>query len=92
MEMITHGWTWLESNWTVEQGEVRSPAERRSSENGSSLSSDGEGWSYATNFGSIEESGTAVKGMTHFVRRRRLTRQQIFMGELPTASNHLLGF
>jgi len=80
MEMITHGWTWLESNWTVDQGDAQAAAGRRSSENGSRLSSDGDGWSYATNFGSIEESGTAVKGMTHFVRRRRLTRQQIFMG------------
>lgn len=69
MEMITHGWTWLESKWAVEQGP-----------SGSNLSSDGEGWTYATNFGSIEESGSAMKGMTHFVRRRRLTRQQIFMG------------
>lgn len=42
--------------------------------------SDGEGWVYAASFGSIETNGSAVKGMTHFVRRRRRTRQQCFVG------------
>lgn len=76
--MITHGWTWAQSAWDVEQND-ESDTGRHSST--SEMNTDGEGWSYATNFGSIEESGTAVKGMTHFVRRRRRTRKQIFVGE-----------
>jgi hypothetical protein len=36
---------------------------------------------YAAGFGSIEESGTALKGMTHCGRWRRRGRQQTFLGE-----------
>ena len=61
--MITHGWTWTQSSWAVEnQG------------------ADADGWIYAASFGSIAESGSAVKGMTHFVRRRRRSRTQSFFG------------
>ena len=88
--MITHGWTWRESAWAIAQEADEREAGRRGSSGGggqgagaAGMSSDGEGWSYATNFGSIEESGTAVKGMTHFVRRRRRTRQQVFLGAFP---------
>lgn len=42
---------------------------------------DAEGWRYATNFGSMEGSSSAIKGLTHFVRRRRRSRQQAFVGE-----------
>jgi hypothetical protein len=62
----------------VEQND-ESDTGRRSST--SEMNTDGEGWSYASNFRSIEESGTAVMGMTHFVRRRRRTRKQIFVGK-----------
>lgn len=72
--MITHGWTWAQSAWSIcHEDEAQGV--------GGLGSSDGEGWTYASNFGSIEDSGTAAKGMTHFVRRRRRTRKQIFVGE-----------
>lgn len=48
---------------------------------------DGEGWSYRADFsGFIQDShshgGSANKGMMHFVRRRRLIRDQYFDGEM----------
>lgn len=96
MAMITHGWTWTQSTWRVEpnekQDELPPPSMSRRASTGStdsssgssnsvSAGSDGEGWVYAASFGSIEKSGSAVKGMTHFVRRRRRTREQTFVGE-----------
>ena len=82
MAMITHGWTWTQSTWSIEQEDSPSSSsssatDRRRSSTGVS---DGEGWTYAASFGSIEASGSAVKGMTHFVRRRRRSRQQTFVG------------
>jgi hypothetical protein len=42
-----------------------------------------DGWLYNADFGSFATSaGQAKKGMTHFVRRRRLLRYQVFDGEL----------
>jgi hypothetical protein len=41
---------------------------------------DGNGWGYATNFGSIEEGTSEVRELTHFVRRRKYTRTQMFVG------------
>ena len=88
MAMITHGWTWTQSSWSIEQQQDKPapPLLEASSSGGGSPSpvSDGQGWTYATNFGSIEESGSAVKGMVHFVRRRRRSRQQTFVGGWPS--------
>jgi hypothetical protein len=39
---------------------------------------DNEGWSYSTNFGNIDQC-SPVKTMSHFVRRRKFTRKQIFI-------------
>jgi hypothetical protein len=40
------------------------------------------GWLYHVDFGSFSSSaGQAKKGMTHFVRRRKLVRYQVFDGE-----------
>ena len=36
------------------------------------------GWGYATDFGGTDEAYKAEKGISSFVRRRRLTRKQIF--------------
>jgi hypothetical protein len=38
------------------------------------------GWSYAVNFGSIDDNSSGTRKMIHFVRRRRLERNQIFDG------------
>lgn len=89
MAMITHGWTWTQSAWSIEQSDVPSSVSSSAAEQtrrGSTGSmpgpgSDGEGWVYAASFGSMEQSGSAVKGMTHFVRRRRRSRQQSFVGK-----------
>mmetsp|Transcript_16013 Transcript_16013/g.24150 ORF Transcript_16013/g.24150 Transcript_16013/m.24150 type:complete len:305 (-) Transcript_16013:7-921(-) len=62
--LISRGWSWAENTWTID---CHFPG------------SDSDGWSYASNFGSIDQNGTAIKGMSHFVRRRRRTRKQIFV-------------
>lgn len=64
-ELICHGWSWLDDSWTID---LNYPG------------TDSDGWGYAVNFGSIDETSTGQKGMTHFVRRRRRIRTQIFIG------------
>jgi hypothetical protein len=64
--LISKGWEWVEgSEWVVEKEAGRT---------------DPEGWCYASSFGSIEDSASPTKNMTHFVRRRRRTRTQVFVG------------
>ena len=48
----------------------------------SQVCSDSEGWIYSVDFSSFvdEDSGTAVKGMIHFVRRKRLYCTKLFDG------------
>lgn len=59
------GWVWeADSSWMIETG---------------SANVDKEGWSYSadfTSFGESEQSGSAQKGMMHFVRRRKMIRDQ----------------
>lgn len=43
---------------------------------------DHEGWTYGSNFETIETHGSATKNISHFVRRRRRIRKQIFVGNL----------
>jgi hypothetical protein len=63
--LISRGWSWIEPSWSVD---IEYP------------NSDSEGWCYAANFSSIELTGSAIKGISHFVRRRRRTREQVFVG------------
>ena len=44
---------------------------------------DDDGWAYATDFNSFTDhnSGTRIKSMVHFVRRRRYLRKQYFDGK-----------
>jgi len=75
-DMLTYGWTWdPQSEWqlisTVSQGQYNpatAPAD--------------EGWLYNADFSSYSQEthqGAVQKGMTHFVRRRRWVRTQIFV-------------
>jgi hypothetical protein len=58
--LLSSGWRWEpDSNWKVDS-------------NG--LNTDEEGYAYATDFGGGDDSYKGVKGMTSFVRRRRLKR------------------
>ena len=45
---------------------------------------DADGWTYSTDFTSLKDEtyGNKVKGVMHFVRRRKYTRYQCFDGEL----------
>mmetsp|Transcript_17880 Transcript_17880/g.18646 ORF Transcript_17880/g.18646 Transcript_17880/m.18646 type:complete len:511 (+) Transcript_17880:59-1591(+) len=61
--LISRGWLWLDNNWNINKEENVT---------------DNDGWMYATNFGSIDQS-SAIKTMSHFVRRRRYTRKQILI-------------
>eukprot|EP01041_Mallomonas_annulata_P003979 gene3979-7930_t len=62
--LMSYGWEWdKDSNWVVD---TNFPG------------TDGEGWSYDVNFGTFE-SASATKGMMHFVRRRRRTRNLHFV-------------
>lgn len=63
--LISRGWIWA-NEWKLECIEN---------------TTDGEGWSYATNFGNIEQS-SPIKAMSHFVRRRKFIRNQIFICKL----------
>lgn len=64
--LSSRGWEWLEgSEWVVDKEAGRT---------------DADGWSYSSSFGAIEESSSPTKAMTHFVRRRKRTRTQVFAG------------
>lgn len=63
--LISKGWSW-EGDWLMDTG---------------TTNADKDGWSYAAEFGSFgdsDKSGSATKGMLHFVRRRKLIRHQFF--------------
>ena len=64
--LISAGWEWEEGSiWQLHT------ALGETDENG---------WVYAVSFGSIEDEGMPSCGRTHFVRRRRKTRKQVFIG------------
>lgn len=96
--MISHGWTWTQNEWDIQLDDslphqsfysVGGSTDLNTNKNGiqeaSKAKIDSEGWTYATNFSSIDTNGAAVKAMTHFVRRRRRTRQQSYIG--PSIAN-----
>jgi hypothetical protein len=66
-QLISHGWTW-NGEWIIDS---------------SVAGTDDEGWGYCTSFGAIEGGTSPAKEMKHFVRRRRLTRQQVFYSKYP---------
>jgi hypothetical protein len=67
------GWQWDENPWMIDKGLAHE--------------TDEEGWTYSTDFTSFSNenpSNTNIsgrKGMMHFVRRRRLVRNQSFDGK-----------
>lgn len=71
------GWSWDnpedrgETQWNVDISE----------------GTDSEGWCYSVDFSSLTdiERGSAVKGMMHFVRRRRMYRSKFLDGKNPIA-------
>ncbi|KAJ1382532.1 hypothetical protein B484DRAFT_440757, partial [Ochromonadaceae sp. CCMP2298] len=63
---ISQGWSWMAgADWVVDM-------------NLDNI--DEEGWTYSTDFSALQEEskGSKVKGMMHFVRRRKLQRFQCF--------------
>jgi hypothetical protein len=68
------GWKWTEEDWQVDLAD--GPC---------ALFAAGvdQGWLYCSDFSSFSSatSGQARKGMTHFVRRRRLVRTMVFDGK-----------
>ena len=73
--LLSTGWEWVDGvTWVVDEG---------------APGTDAEGWSYASNFGSISTNSSATKGMTHFVRRRRYTRKQYFNGTSIIRKNNM---
>ena len=62
--IVSTGWMWSEgSEWKLTAG---------------SSNVDESGWSYSTDFSSIDESSSGTKAMVHFVRRRRLMRSMTY--------------
>lgn len=87
-----HGWLWETisepssssqdkntSNWTIDK---------------TLTNIDIDGWAYSTDFSSYtdRDSGVAMKGMMHFVRRRRLIRKQFFNGRVYSYLYHHYSF
>lgn len=68
--LLPRGWCWeTEGGWMMDTGLPNA---------------DKEGWSFSTDFSSFGDSdktGSATKGILHFVRRRKLIRDQYFDGE-----------
>mmetsp|Transcript_21054 Transcript_21054/g.35659 ORF Transcript_21054/g.35659 Transcript_21054/m.35659 type:complete len:462 (+) Transcript_21054:110-1495(+) len=75
--LLSQGWSWLSGqDWTPDM-------------NLDNI--DEEGWTYAVNFSDFKDtnSGTNVKSILHFARRRRLLRYQIFDVKLICAREDL---
>lgn len=73
MRVSTLGWYWESSdNSGLAQWNIDNSQE----------CSDSEGWTYSVDFSSFidADSGSAVKGMIHFVRRKRLYCTKLFDG------------
>jgi hypothetical protein len=76
--LCSKGWCWGENAWAIDYVSA----------------ADHEGWVYCSNFESIDTAGSPVKALSHFVRRRRRIRKQIFVGKprppLPSLPSLLL--
>jgi len=74
--LLSPGWKWESENWSRDT---------------SLTNADEHGWSYATDFLGYEDenSGSAIKSMMHFVRRKRLIRYQQFDINLIYSSDKL---
>ena len=83
------GWSWIGDDWEVQLASSRSNTPPQSQPLQQARSNNF-GWYYNTDFSfyTAVNIGVENKGITHFVRRRRLTRQQQFDGKIvePTCS------
>jgi hypothetical protein len=72
--LLALGWQWDETPWMIDRG------------SSNSKDTDIDGWTYSSDFTSFSSSSAStnisgIKGMMHFVRRRKLVRNQSFDGK-----------
>lgn len=91
--VLSTGWQYCDAEWMVDgDNGLRTPLSSVSSPPPSTGKSGGggggaedwaSGWQYSVDFGGFQQNqGSSKKGMTHFVRRRKLVRTVQFDGEL----------
>jgi hypothetical protein len=87
MKTARAGWRWFTDDWEIpsHNPDVLPMAFQ-------SADRDSLGWMYNVDFSSYSSTnrGVPTKGMTHFVRRRRILRTMIFDGKLISTTSGVL--
>ncbi len=72
----------MDDDWYVHDAGNRPPTPLRQLLSGKGEDGANFGWWYCVDFGGFTtNSGVSKKGLSHFVRRRKLTRTMVFNGE-----------